>query len=78
MEMKVSTGFPLRRCSWSYSPIVSATLTRRIIRWLDLVCVRPRQVQGISHDDSEHRYRNSGQLWTRSILAVLLDSEKEN
>jgi hypothetical protein len=48
MEMKVSTGFPLRRCSWSYRPIVSATLTRRIIRWLDLVCVRPRQVQGIS------------------------------
>ena len=38
MITKIMSGFPLRRCCWSYSPIVSSTLTTRMIRWLDSVC----------------------------------------
>jgi hypothetical protein len=36
--LNIATGFPLRRCSWKYDPIVSVTLTRKMIRWLDCVC----------------------------------------
>lgn len=35
----IRTGFPLRRCSWSYAPIVSGDRTRAMIRWLDSVCI---------------------------------------
>ena len=39
MSDKVRIGFPLRRCSWFYAPIVSVVRTRAMIRWLDSVCV---------------------------------------
>lgn len=40
MAAKVMSGFPIRRCSWSYKPIVPAALTRTMIRWLDSVCLK--------------------------------------
>jgi hypothetical protein len=40
MLTKIRRGFPLRRCSWSVSPIVSVALSRKMIRWLDLVCIQ--------------------------------------
>ena len=40
MPTKIINGFPLRRCSWSYSPIVSGTLSNRMLRWLDAVCLK--------------------------------------
>jgi hypothetical protein len=40
MAQKIMKGFPLRRCSWSFLPIVPKALTRRMIRWLDSVCVK--------------------------------------
>jgi hypothetical protein len=40
MLVKIINGFPLRRCSWSYRPIVPTALTRRMIRWLDSVCLK--------------------------------------
>jgi len=40
MPDKIMTGFPLRRCSWPYRPIVTVALTRRMIRWLDSVCLK--------------------------------------
>jgi hypothetical protein len=40
MLAKIMSGFPLRRCSWSFSPIVPGALSRKMIRWLDLVCLR--------------------------------------
>lgn len=41
MTTKITNGFPLRRCSWSYRPITPTALTRRMIRWLDSVCLKP-------------------------------------
>jgi hypothetical protein len=40
MAKKIMDGFPLRRCSWSHRPLVSVALTRRMIRWLDSVCLK--------------------------------------
>jgi len=40
MAARISIGFPLRRCSWSFRPIVPAELTRTLIQWLDSVCVK--------------------------------------
>jgi hypothetical protein len=40
MAMKIRSGFPLRRCSWVYDPIVSVAQTHRMLRWLDVVCVK--------------------------------------
>lgn len=40
MATKIMSGFPLRRCSWSYAPIISVARTRRMIRWLDVVCLK--------------------------------------
>lgn len=40
MALKIKNGFPLRRCSWAYVPIVPIALSRKMIRWLDFVCVR--------------------------------------
>jgi hypothetical protein len=37
---KIMNGFPLRRCSWPYKPIVSIAMTRQMIRWLDSVCLK--------------------------------------
>ena len=38
MSEAIRSGFPLRRCSWSYAPIVSVERTRAMIRWLDSAC----------------------------------------
>lgn len=40
MPTKISSGFPLRRCSWAYDPIVSVALTHKMVRWLDSVCLK--------------------------------------
>jgi hypothetical protein len=40
MVTKIVGGFPLRRCSWAYDPIVSVALTHRMVRWLDSVCLK--------------------------------------
>jgi hypothetical protein len=40
MLTKITNGFPLRRCSWSFSPVVPDALSRKMIRWLDLVCLK--------------------------------------
>lgn len=40
MVTKIVAGFPLRRCSWAYEPIVSVALTDRMVRWLDSVCLK--------------------------------------
>jgi hypothetical protein len=40
MPAKIMNGFPLRLCSWSCTPIVHTALTRRLMRWLDLVCLK--------------------------------------
>jgi hypothetical protein len=39
MAMKIMSGFPLRRCSWFHAPMVPVAMTRRMIRWLDAVCL---------------------------------------
>jgi hypothetical protein len=41
MAKDIANGFPLRRCSWAYAPVVSAASTRRMVRWLDAVCAAP-------------------------------------
>ena len=40
MAAKIISGFPLRRCSWYYMPIVPIANTRRMMRWLDVVCLK--------------------------------------
>jgi len=40
VDKTIASGFPLRRCSWAFDPIVSEALGRRMIRWLDKVCLR--------------------------------------
>lgn len=40
MSPAITNGFPLRRCSWLYSPIVSTALTRRMLRSLDKICLK--------------------------------------
>jgi hypothetical protein len=40
MPAKIMSGFPLRRCSWFFNPIVPDALSRKMIRWLDLVCLK--------------------------------------
>jgi len=40
MAATIRIGFPLRRCSWSFRPIVPAQPTRAMIRWLDSVCLK--------------------------------------
>jgi hypothetical protein len=40
MAAKIMSGFPIRRCAWSYKPVVPGALTRRMIRWLDSVCLK--------------------------------------
>lgn len=40
MATKIMSGFPLRRCSWYCTPIVPVAMTRRMIRWLDAVCLK--------------------------------------
>jgi len=40
MSAKIMSGFPLRRCSWFFNPIVPDALSRKMIRWLDLVCLK--------------------------------------
>jgi hypothetical protein len=40
MPVKIINGFPLRLCSWSCTPIVCTARTRRMMRWLDLVCLK--------------------------------------
>ena len=40
MVGNILIGFPLRRCSWSFLPIVAGRPTRSMLRWLDAVCVR--------------------------------------
>ena len=37
----IMNGFPLRRCSWLFNPIVPVALSREMFRWLDLVCLAP-------------------------------------
>jgi hypothetical protein len=37
---KIMKGFPLRRCSWFVDPIVPDALSRKMIRWLDAVCLK--------------------------------------
>lgn len=51
MSVAIRNGFPIRRCSWSHEPIVSAALTRRMIRWLDSVCARRVAFKGESGDE---------------------------
>jgi hypothetical protein len=41
VHAKIMIGFPLRRCSWLFNPIVPVALTQRMIHWLDLVCQMP-------------------------------------
>lgn len=40
MPTKIMNGFPVRRCSWFFNPIVPDALARKMIRWLDLVCLK--------------------------------------
>jgi hypothetical protein len=40
MPAKIMNGFPLRRCSWFFHPIVPDVLSRKMIRWLDAVCLK--------------------------------------
>ncbi|HLW80869.1 MAG TPA: hypothetical protein VKS20_02390 [Candidatus Acidoferrales bacterium] len=40
MATKIMSGFPLRRCSWYYTPIVPILSTCRMMRWLDAVCLK--------------------------------------
>lgn len=39
-------GFTVRRCSWLYEPIMSLALTDRMVRWLDLVCLKQVAFRG--------------------------------
>jgi hypothetical protein len=40
MFTKITNGFPLRRCSWLFNPIVPVRLSHRMIHGLDLVCLK--------------------------------------
>jgi hypothetical protein len=40
MGKAIVNGFPLRRCSWVFEPIVSNVQRRRMFRWLNAVCLR--------------------------------------
>jgi hypothetical protein len=40
MLTKIINGFPLRYCSWLFNPIVPAALSCKMIRWLDVVCLK--------------------------------------
>lgn len=54
MIAKIMNGFPIRRCSWSYKPVVSRTTTRRMIRWLDSVCLKKTDVK---HESNEAKQK---------------------
>jgi hypothetical protein len=45
MITNIMNGFPLRHCSWSFNPIVPAALSRKMIRWLDVVCLKQDSVK---------------------------------
>ena len=60
MVTRILGGFPLRRCSWAYDPIVSLALTGRMIRWLDSVCLRQLAFKGGS--DGTHRQSGSRRI----------------
>jgi hypothetical protein len=49
MVAKITNGFPIRRCSWSYKPVLSGVMTRRMIRWLDSACLKKTSVKGESN-----------------------------
>lgn len=59
MAAKIMSGFPVRRCSWSYKPIVPIALTRRMILWLDSVCLKPATLKR-EYDDSKHEKQGRG------------------
>jgi hypothetical protein len=59
MAAKIMSGFPVRRCSWSYKPIVPVALTRRMIRWLDSVCLKQATFKR-EFDDSERESKGRG------------------
>lgn len=48
MPAKIISGFPLRRCSWFFNPIAPDALSRKMIRWLDLVCLKAGDRQGVN------------------------------
>jgi hypothetical protein len=59
MATKIMSGFPMRRCSWSYRPIAPTVPTRRMIRWLDSVCLKHVTFRG-ELDGTKHRERTPG------------------
>jgi hypothetical protein len=54
MGKTIVSGFPLRRCSWIFDPIVSIALRRRMIRWLDAVCLPTKRRKRNSPPGSEY------------------------
>jgi len=56
-DCKMARGFPLRRCSWVFDPIMPAGQTRRMVRWLDSVCSKKIALRA---SDSGNDHRASG------------------
>jgi hypothetical protein len=54
MGKPIVNGFPLRRCSWIFDPIVSNALRRRMVRWLDTVCLPAKHRKPKSPPGSEY------------------------
>jgi len=59
MDSKIMRGFPVRRCSWSCKPVVRAEQTRRMIRWLDLVCLRQMPKRETDHTKRKRAERTA-------------------
>lgn len=57
---KIMNGFPLRRCSWFFNPIVSNAPCHRMIRWLDSVCLRQITFKVCGFDGAKHQKRARG------------------
>ena len=45
MFKTIVNGFPLRRCSWVFNPIVTDVLNGKMVRWLDFVCQQQPSVK---------------------------------
>ena len=54
MGKAIINGFPLRRCSWVFDPIIPGILGRRMIHWLDAVCLAAKHRKLASLPNREH------------------------
>ena len=69
MNTRIMGGFPLRRCSWLFNPIVPVALSHKMFRWLDLVCLVPFEGEPLSRVDNRWGHREARHRRAVSVAA---------